>query len=423
MKTVHETISAPVIPLRRSFAWLLTGNVAYAACQWGVLVAFARLGTPESLGRFALGLAISAPVVQFLSLQLRAVLATDAVGEHSFRDYFALRILTSLLALPVIAIVVAAAGYGREAALVILVVGAAKVVESLGDIIHGLFQQRERMEKIALSRSMKGVLSLAAVVVAMALTGDVLLAAAAMGAAWAVALMLYDLPCASRLLRALPGDGLGPRWDRSRQKRLVRTALPLGVVMLLVSLHANIPRYFLETHRGEEALGIFAALGYVVVAGNQVAIALWQAATPRLSRRLAAADFAGFRLLIGKLVLVAVGLGLAGLLVAVVAGGPLLELIYGATYAEYSSLFTILMAAAGAMYLSSLFGHALTAAREFDIQLPLSLVFALVTLGLCVWLIPTFGLEGAGWSVLVAAAVQVPIKALYLRRALNRRSS
>ncbi|MGI8856402.1 MAG: hypothetical protein ACR2JW_11675, partial [Thermomicrobiales bacterium] len=49
--------------LRANFSWTFVGNVVYAACQWGMLVVLAKLGSPEVVGQFALGLAITAPVI------------------------------------------------------------------------------------------------------------------------------------------------------------------------------------------------------------------------------------------------------------------------------------------------------------------------------------------------------------------------
>ena len=82
-------------------AWTASSNVAYALCQWGMLVAFARLGTPEGLGQFAFALAIPA----FL---LCAALVPDAasacsvcyVGAEESRKAFLLTtVLLSLLPL------------------------------------------------------------------------------------------------------------------------------------------------------------------------------------------------------------------------------------------------------------------------------------------------------------------------------------
>ena len=51
----------------------------------------AKLGTPEMVGQFTLGLAITTPLIMFTNLQLRAVQATDASRQYKFGDYFALR--------------------------------------------------------------------------------------------------------------------------------------------------------------------------------------------------------------------------------------------------------------------------------------------------------------------------------------------
>ena len=78
--------------LRSNVAWALAGNVGYAACQWAVLVVVARLGSAADVGRLALGLALSAPVMILANLQLRAVQATDALHEHPFGIYLGLRL-------------------------------------------------------------------------------------------------------------------------------------------------------------------------------------------------------------------------------------------------------------------------------------------------------------------------------------------
>ena len=75
------------LSLRSNFAWVLTGNVVYAICQWGVIVALAKLGSSFMIGQFSLGLAISTPVLMFTNLHLRAVQATDARRLSSFGEY------------------------------------------------------------------------------------------------------------------------------------------------------------------------------------------------------------------------------------------------------------------------------------------------------------------------------------------------
>jgi hypothetical protein len=79
------------LPWQWNLVWTSAGTLVYAACNWAMLSAIAKLGTPEMVGQFALGLAVTAPVLMLAQMNLRAVLATDARGEHGFRDYRALR--------------------------------------------------------------------------------------------------------------------------------------------------------------------------------------------------------------------------------------------------------------------------------------------------------------------------------------------
>ena len=110
MTTTQGVISTPTMTteavqppgarsLRANFSWTFVGNVIYAACQWAMLVVLAKLGSPEIVGQFALGLAITAPVIMLTNLQLRAVQATDAKRAYSFGDYLGLRLAVTPLAL------------------------------------------------------------------------------------------------------------------------------------------------------------------------------------------------------------------------------------------------------------------------------------------------------------------------------------
>src|SRR5687767_3049662 len=151
------------LSLRRNFSWTLAGNVVYAGCQWGILIVLAKLTTAEMVGRFALGLAVTTPIVLLCNLSLRAIQATDSRGEHELGHYLALRLVTTALAAAAIGVLVWLAGYSRETAAVVLVVGLGKCVESVSDVLHGAMQRAERMDLISGSMMIKGAVSLGAV--------------------------------------------------------------------------------------------------------------------------------------------------------------------------------------------------------------------------------------------------------------------
>jgi O-antigen/teichoic acid export membrane protein len=411
------------LTLRRNFSWTFTGNLIYAASQWGMLVVLAKLGSPEMVGQFTLGLAVTAPVIMFTNLQLRGIQATDAKGEYVFSDYLGLRLIGTGLALLIIAGITLKAGYRLETSLVILTIAVAKAFESISDVFYGLIQQHERMDRIAIALMIKGPLSLLLLGIGVSLTGSVVGGSIGLAIAWGLVLFGWDIRN-GRLILNTSSNGreeadlladaepanrqnpLYPRWHLKTLSKLVLLALPLGFVMMLISLNTNIPRYFIERYLGERELGIFAAMSYLMVVGSMIVSALAESASPRLAKYYAAGNSTAFRKLLLKLVGVGLMLGTGGVFVAVVAGKPILTLLYKPEYAERADLFAWLMVAAGMGYVSSFLGYGMTAARYFRVQMPL---FVLVTGSCaiaCFWLIPTQGVRGAAIALIVGAIVQ-----------------
>ena len=414
------------LSLKQNFSWTFVGNVVYQACQWGMLVVLAKLTSPEAVGQFALGLAVCAPVVMLTNLHLRAVQATDARGEYQFGDYLGLRLLMTGLALAVIA-GIALVGYSSATTWIILAVGLAKSFQALSDVFYGLLQQHERMDCIAKSMMIKGPLSLVLFGATLYLTRSVFWGVLGLAVASALVLLTYDTSSGILILKASDPNPkrnrllvLRLRWVPRILLRLAWLALPLGLVMMLISLNANIPRYFIEHYLGERELGIFVAMAYLIVAGSMVVGALGQSATPRLAKYYAAGNAAGFRNLVMKMVGIGVLLGAVGVLIAAVASRELLTLLYTPEYAQESGVFFWLMVAGGIAYVSSFLGYTMTAARYFKVQLPLFTLVAGTTTAACLWLVPQWGLVGAAWALIMAAVVQAAGSAAVVLCALHR---
>src|SRR5256885_11268229 len=145
MSSSSESPGAP--SLKRNVAWALAGNLGYSACQWGVLVCIAKLGTAADVGRFALGLALTAPVITLTSLNLRLLQSTDARSDHPFNVYLSVRLIGTVLGLAAIAVMALAVGYRGDLLYLILVVAFAKAFEAVSDVVFGLLQKAENLRR------------------------------------------------------------------------------------------------------------------------------------------------------------------------------------------------------------------------------------------------------------------------------------
>ncbi len=320
------------LSFRHNFSWSLGGNLIYAACQWGILVILAKMGSPEMVGQFGLGLAITGPVILFASLHLRGVQATDARGEYFFGQYLGLRLTTTTLALLFVVITTWLTGYSRETKLVILVVGLEKSCECVSDLIYGLFQQHERMDRFAISAILKGPSSLLVMGLCLLFTKSVFWGVLGLALVRVVVTLTYDLRNAivtlqeSPLTPRDPRSGLPdwlsclkPRWSPAALSSLAWLSLPLGIVVMLQSLSVNMPRYFIGSYQGERELGFYVAMAYLLVAGNMVVSALGLSASPRLAKYFAGDQLDAFYALVKRVMLALVGVGVLGIILTLVA--------------------------------------------------------------------------------------------------------
>ena len=422
----------PVPSLRRNFSWTLVGNIVYAGCQWGMLIAIAKLGTLQMLGTFVLGFALTAPVIMLANLRLRAVQATDAKREYDFQTYWTLRLVTSGMAILAIVVVAFASGCRGEKAAVVLLIGVAKAIESISDVVYGLLQQQERMDRIAISLMVRGPLSLLALGLCLYLTHSILWGVAGLVAAWALSLVLCDIPFGVAALRATKTSDAGRSWTSLLRPqihadtlvRLTRLALPLGIVTVLASLTVNVPRYFMEAYRGGTELAIFAALASINVAGGTVVNALGHSAQPRLARYYAGGS-AQFSRLVVRLTAIGGLVGFLGVLVALVAGRELLTMLFRPEYARSASSFVWIMIAGGIACVTSFLACAITATRAFRRFVVPRIITFLVTLACSAVLIPSHGVTGAAWALCVGNSVYLIALVLILaaRRRPHKKSS
>lgn len=414
-----EAVALP--SLRRGFLLVLLGNTVNAVAQWGIVVVLARAFDPTAVGQYALGLAISSPVTVLASLKLRSVVVTDTREEYCFGDYLGLRLVTTALALLAVGGIAGLSGLQNPALDVVLLVGVAKCLDAISDILQAGLQKRERMAHIAVGTALNGLLALFLVLLVSVRGHSVVWAAGAVAVSSGLVLFLYQIPVARREL-GLPMEArLGiAQATGARMLALTVLSMPLGMNILFGALSANVPRYFIEHVLGAHQLGIFAAVTYFTAAGTIVINSAGQAVTPRLAALFAAGDVGGFRRLVAIVTAGGISLGLAGVALAWFAGSWLLGVVYGPEYMSYADVLVMVAGAAALTYAYIFLGTAATAMRMFRVQLPISLTTLLVTGTLCALLVPWLGLKGAALALVVAALGEAVLYLALVSRRLRR---
>lgn len=368
----------------------------------GLVAAFADLGLPTAAAKLIAetrGAARAAlpPVVATLGLAMLAVAGVAGLGLFAAAGPLAV-----LYAEPSLA------GLFRLAALLL-------VLSLLGALGAGMLQGLQRIDILASSGAAKGALTLLGIVL---LVGPLGLAGVLVASI--VAELLLWLVVARPLARALGSrvDGAAPAFAPAVLRRGVHVAVPVFLVGLLVWGGALFVRSYLAAAGGYANVGYFqladALARVVVLIPAAVAVPL----VPLVSETTAAgsaraADLTRVSLRFTLLTVLPAALFLH-------VGAPaLVVLFYGAPYAPAGPLAALLVLAAFLQALGVIVWSTLIGTGRVWAGLWIQSAGYAALAALTVVLVPAFGLAGAGWAHVGAAALSLALGLWYVARRLH----
>jgi O-antigen/teichoic acid export membrane protein len=401
----NEVDSEPVMvrepqSLHRNFSWTLVGNLIYAASQWGMLVVLAKIGAPDHLGQYGLGIAIANPIFIFLSFHLRIGYVADVNDEFEYGDYLALRMITVPLATAMVVAAACLIDLSPSARLATAMVGFLTGATYLSDIFFAVPHRFQHMAGIGRSMALRGCLSLIVVSITLLITGNLALALGAVAAVWLVLALFVD---ARRAAQFRP---IRPHWNARQLARLVGRMAPIAIGATLLILAMNVPLYVLKQQLGFKEVGYFLAIVSLLKVGDVVNTALMEAAVPKLAIAHAKSDGGLARLLV-KIICFLTILNAVGVLLTVVFGELFLTYAYTPEYRVLYWDFVLISVVGVVSNIGVALSKTVTAMRFYWLQLGLNLTFLLLSAAFALWLIPTWGIRGAVLSLLSVELVRL----------------
>lgn len=408
---VEKTIpTRRISSLRLNSIWVLLGSLADFLGQGLLFVLLSRWTNPTTVGYFAYALAFTSPVFMLSGLQLRQIYLTDVHARYRLADVSLVRLICIAIALLWCGLLTTSI---QNEQILWSVLGCLwfKVVDSIAELWLMRFQQQGQFGISAQQQIFRaaGIIGLGSFAVwQLGTAGAVWLGA---GTGSLLATVLFQLsrraavasdesPKAPGLLSSL--IAIRPSWNLLAARGLVVRGLPLGLVMMLLSLLTTIPRLFIENQLGAAALGLFSAAGYVTSGGMMLVSATCQPAVAELARYYARGETANYWRLIQKLVGLGGGLGILLVMGAWLAGDEILGLLFGNAFSDQRDVLVWQLAAAGVAFVTAGLGTAVTAAQRFASQVLVMVLTIVVCAMACWWLVPLYGLPGAAAGSLVA---------------------
>lgn len=390
------------LSLKKNFSWNFIGSLIYSLSQFLILVILAKLGNPAMVGLYSIGLAITEPINKLTNLQLRQIQATDTKdSNYKFNDYYGLRIVSSTIMVLIILVIIIISSYRTEKSLIILLIVLRRMIFSYSDVVFGQLQKHERMDYIGKSQSVRGISSIVVVAITLYFTGNLIITLIMLNLLWFFLFVFYD-----RKNLTLFISNVKPYFSISKFRSLFILALPLGIVLMLISLNTNVPRIFVERILGEAALGYFASIAYLIVAGNIFVSAVGQAVAPRLAKLYSDGEINKFKRILNYMLIISILIGLIGVFLSIYMGEFVLTLLYDETYAEHNQVLVLIMISGIFSFSRAFMGYGLTSMRYFKVQPYINLLGLIIILISSSILIPIYNLNGAAIALILGSAIQ-----------------
>ncbi|MBM7095680.1 oligosaccharide flippase family protein [Bacillus sp. H-16] len=403
--------------LFKNFSWSFIGSSIYALSQWILIITIMRVGSPHDAGVYSLGLALSAPIIMLINLNFRAMQSTDLSIRFGFNAFKVTRILGNALFFCVFLIILAITNYNIEIATALVLIALIKIIESFSDLYYGLFQYNERLDLVAKSTILRGVLGTLLFGFGYYIFKDLSLALVLMLVMWTLNLIFFDIKNGKYFLKEMQSEA-----KNLKIKSLIKIGLPIGLVSFIASLNVNIPRLVFEQYLTLEDLGYFTAIFYLVLVIGKFMTSLSSATLPRMANLYENGNLISFFKIFKLIMFLLMFFSSLTIMISYFWGSELLLFVYGEDYYSLNILLILIMIYGLFNYLGFAFEIGLNAMKKYEFRLYIEIFVTLAVIFSSIYFIPNFGLNGGAIALIISAifkTILLTVLFMFKYKALN----
>jgi O-antigen/teichoic acid export membrane protein len=390
----------------------MIGKIATIA----IFVAIARKLGPLGFGDLTFALALTGQLLPIFTFGVDTVLAREVARKPGLLGSFmgnvvVLKLVAAGPALLVAGAVVQFGNYSHDARLATYLIGASVTIDTLENTWNAAFQAHERLEFVS-----------AVIVFQRLVTGGLVLAVLANGAGVIQVSGMFVVGSVAALLFAmwLLRFVASPAWSfqRSRLAPLLRAGIPIGFVLLLLTILLRLDMVLISLIAGNHEVGIYGAAFRLLESTMFVSWSFGAAIFPWLSRKnvesqaqLARGYELGLVVMLALLTPISLGFTLLA--------KPIIHLFYGTSFDAAITPLRLLGVVVVSYGVNSLTNLTLTAHDRPGLMNRIIVVAVIQNVGMNLALIPPYGATGAALAAAVSGVLLGMLSIWQVARALG----
>lgn len=404
---------------QRDYIWNTIGVFLQNALSPILLLIVTRINGINSAGIFSFAFAIALILWAIGMWGGRTYQVSDLKREFSAHSYVTVRIMLGVFMVFCAIIFSLVNGYNMMEMSVIITLTLFKAIESISDAVYGILQVAGRLYISGISLTIKMVAGTVAFVAIDLILNDVFWASVGLVAINLIIFFSYDCLAARKVDYHLGALVKSFRSYTKEASTVIKQCLPIASVVFLSMFSLNIPRYFLEKyHIGE--LGYFGILAMPITVLALLITFLLQPKIIHITHFFVMKKFSDFHKVVRNISLVIAGIGIVGIVVAYFVGVPILDMIFGVSFASRKAALMIVIIGAIANGFVSLYMNIFTIIRHFRMLFYTLIVTNVVLIVLCVPIISIYSLVGAMTLFTVVNVVQLGLLIYFYEKTMKK---
>lgn len=400
--------------LQRNIFFMMMGNGVFAFSQWVQISLISKYSSIETLGIFTLAISIIGPVFMFSGLQLRTLIITESDVDMDISPYLNLRFILSVFSFLIIVLI----GFfltNKNLLPFLILLSFQKIIEGISELFNSKQQQLEQIENLAQSLLLKGLAIFISMWLGLVIFNSLLFALILILVFYLLIVYFNDYRSYHKRFKNL--ININPNIHDLLP--IAIKGLPLGIVLLIISLNANVSKYFLESYCGTEIQAVYSSISYILVLGLFVLDSLGQSFVPRMSKYFYGGKFYQFKKLFFTFISLSIIIGFILYFLSLFYGKEGLRFLFNEKISQYSEFLSWYLLVSILTFIASSLGYSLTSMGEFKVQ-PL-INFAILTLNviLSFLLIKKFQLDGVLIILASCFSLQIIITSILIFRKLH----
>ena len=374
---------------KSNFIWNIIGTTFNAFNSLFFMIVVTRVNGLDAAGIFTLAFSTACILYMVGIYAGRIYQVTEVDKSISDKDYIVNRVISCFMVVIFAILFIVYRKYDMYKSLIFLSLSIYKALEAFCEVLYGIMQKNNQLNKVGKSTFLKAILSLICFIAIDIITKNVLIASMSISIIYILIICFYDIKYVRVLIEKKEKINFKSVFSIFKNGFFTFAITFLGLYM------TNAPKYTIDSFLSENLQAIFGIIIMPATVMGLLAQFLIHPYLNEITELNKNNNFKELKKILYKIILIILVFGAVCSIAGYLLGTPILGLLYGVDLQNYSIQLLQILIGATFYTMAGIISPILIAMRCTKSQFVVYLLISIIEYGICNLLVPVFELKGA----------------------------